>query len=835
MPALFSHPLSPQTWTWRWPAVLLLGCLLLSGLAGCNRRSGPDLPVSVDVTPQATAPNPDPPTPSPDLPMPTQPDLPASTPAQQLAMAQRQEQNGFLDEAATIYARLTRAADRHIAWQAAYHLGRLQVNQTQWPGADASLHLFFATRDSADPPVPAAIVASAHLLWAETQRHLEQFSAAEENYSQALAGLGELAFHIHRQWGQMLIVQGQTDRGLQHLAQAAVQAVDRFEEVQAREQMARVFEARGQWADAAQAYEAILAVSQNPDYRARMQYQTAQALLQAGDEEGAIARFHQATHEHRESIYAYLALVELVERQQEVDAYHRGYIDFHAGVYNLAVEAFTAYLAEAEAEDVRRPWALLYAGHAHFQQKDWLRAATRYRHLLAEYPDCNCASAAFTHLLDIYQTVDNEEAWQELHAAFRQQRPRDPYWLQYLSQSGQELQAAGEAEAAAAVLAELADLFPEDSHVPRTRFDLAMQAFLRGDHAEASDGWRRLREEYPWYQAPAVGYWTARTLWARGEPEAARFAWQRIRDRHPEHFFGIMSAQALHRGDGTSQNAVTDMSALVGPAAALPGDDGSEIFALDWMRSWAAPSAPAPARIEADIQMRRGRAFLRLGWRAQALQALNGMPRQYAGDAYALLYLMQAFSDLGLHRLSILAARNLYYLAPVTDVASLPLHIQHHLFPLPFQDVVLSAARSYHIPALYFYALLRQESLFEVSSVSPAAAQGLGQIIPDTGDWIALQTGFTDYHDALLTRPWLNLQFSAFYLAYVYEQGDRNWVSTLVGYNAGPNTSRAFREQSGPDDMLFLETVTIAEPVTYTRLIITYLYHYTRLYGLLAG
>ena len=164
-------------------------------------------------------------------------------------------------------------------------------------------------------------------------------------------------------------------------------------------------------------------------------------------------------------------------------------------------------------------------------------------------------------------------------------------------------------------------------------------------------------------------------------------------------------------------------------------------------------------------------------------------------------------------------------------LSELPLFVQYLIYPRPYPELATTAAETFGVPELYFYALLRQESLFESASISSAAAQGLGQVMPATGEWIALQLGRKDYEAGWLRRPWLNLEFSAYYLRFVYDELDQDWLTALTGYNAGPGAGRAFREASGLDDMDFYQAISIEETSTYLRQIVTNLWHYTRLYG----
>ncbi len=93
----------------------------------------------------------------------------------------------------------------------------------------------------------------------------------------------------------------------------------------------------------------------------------------------------------------------------------------------------------------------------------------------------------------------------------------------------------------------------------------------------------------------------------------------------------------------------------------------------------------------------------------------------------------------------------------------------------PWPDLAASATLSHEVPDLYFWSLLRQEILFKPTAVSGCNAIGLAQVIPDTGDWVALQRGIVGFETAQLERPYLSLDFGAWYLRRVWGDMDRNW------------------------------------------------------------
>ncbi len=803
-------------------AVLWSGVLL----GGCNRTSRTDPAIVVTaVTPAAML------APVPTA-TPTVPSVQALS--DQLAAAARLERNGYLDDADTAYAQLVSGSHGDVAWRAAFALSRLRHGREQWALAEQSLNRFFALAASAQETPDSETMASAYWFRAETLRARYAWEDATRAYDNALAGLPALTVHILRQMGQMWLDAGDPERGIPYLERAAAAATTPQVQVQIRQQVASIHEARGDFLRAADTYDAILAVSQNGYYRAQIHYLAGMALLRANAAERAVAHLREATAAERRSTYAYLALVELVNREEDFDFYNRGYIDYYAGAYALALDAFTAYRESADPEDFRLPWSLLYAGHAHFKLANYVQALDHYRRVTTQYPDCECRGAAWNGLLNTYFAVDNHQGYEQAWAEFRQTLPTDPHVALVLATSGYALLEQGERQAAAADLRDLVALFPDDSRAPRALFDLAMDAWQHGDGDGANLFWDQLRTQYPWYQAAAVNYWSGRNLWAMGDAATAQFTWQHTWRNHPETFYGLAAAQAVRRADGTSQDLIPDMPVLAGPATLLPGDDGSRTFMVSWLHAWAEdPGAVVSAmdRLNADADWEQAVAYQRLGLRNQARAHAAALAPRYAQDAGVLLYLMERFAELELYHASILAARHLYYLAPGSRVAELPLYLQHYLFPRYYADLVRAQVAQHTIPELLFYALIRQESLFEPVAVSSQAAQGLSQVIPDTGEWIAMRTGMVNYHPDMLVLPWLSLEFGAYYLRFVYQDVDSNWLTALVSYNAGPGTGRTFRQQAGTDDLLFLAAIPLAEPVTYVEAIVTNLYHYTRLYG----
>ena len=308
-------------------------------------------------------------------------------------------------------------------------------------------------------------------------------------------------------------------------------------------------------------------------------------------------------------------------------------------------------------------------------------------------------------------------------------------------------------------------------------------------------------------------------------------------DRAPDIYFGVLSAQAIQQL-GVTQGAVVqaqNIAAVAGPATRLPDDDGSRAYAERWLADWlgvdAATLGQLPASVTADPDWTTGRLLLAVNERGDALVALERVYNRHQNDSAALYALSLAFEEIGAYRLSLISMARLIQFSPAQLVEDAPIYLQQRAYPRRFDDLITAEAEAHDINPLLYFSLIRQESLFEEGARSVAAAQGLAQIIPDTGAWVAQRLGYPNYSNDLVYRPYINVKFGAYYLDWVRDYLDGNLVSALVGYNAGPGNADIWRERAGADDALFVEQVAYTEPRVYVHAIVSNLYHYTRLYG----
>jgi soluble lytic murein transglycosylase len=162
-----------------------------------------------------------------------------------------------------------------------------------------------------------------------------------------------------------------------------------------------------------------------------------------------------------------------------------------------------------------------------------------------------------------------------------------------------------------------------------------------------------------------------------------------------------------------------------------------------------------------------------------------------------------------------------------------PPYFSHVRYGLYYSDLVIPDAQTNALDPLFVFSVIRQESLFEGFVNSNAGARGLMQIIPATGAEITSQLGWPyNYNDKDLYRPDVSVAFGTYYLAKNRALVNGDIYAALAAYNGGLGNAIIWKELSGDDPDLFLETVRFEETRNYIRNIYEIYVIYRRLYGI---
>lgn len=152
-------------------------------------------------------------------------------------------------------------------------------------------------------------------------------------------------------------------------------------------------------------------------------------------------------------------------------------------------------------------------------------------------------------------------------------------------------------------------------------------------------------------------------------------------------------------------------------------------------------------------------------------------------------------------------------------------------FPLGFKKLVEAQARKYNINPAWIYAVIRQESTFDVNARSPVGAMGLMQLMPQTARGVARKLRIKRPRAKDVMMPENNIRLGSRYLKELYDQFN-GWVMLATpSYNAGPHRTKKWLPNKTVPADLWIEDIPFNETRLYVQRVMSYLALYEHRLG----
>jgi soluble lytic murein transglycosylase len=284
---------------------------------------------------------------------------------------------------------------------------------------------------------------------------------------------------------------------------------------------------------------------------------------------------------------------------------------------------------------------------------------------------------------------------------------------------------------------------------------------------------------------PEWTYWLGRALAQHGRHQDARALFNRHASMPS--FYGILSAEAL------GQN-------------------------FRWQQASQPPTSQETARVRSSGDIRRAEALIRLDMRTESLREWNWVARNT--DDRFLLAAADHARRLGLYDRAISLADR-----------TREQHDYGLRYLAPYYETFSRQANSRELDLAWVYGLVRQESRFQPVARSGVGAQGLMQVMPATGRWIAKREGWRNYDAGWLTRIDTNVQLGCAYLRHVLDTLGNQMVVASAAYNAGPGRARRWRGNQPLEGAIYAETIPISETRDYVKKVMANAVLYDTLLG----
>ncbi|MBN2148464.1 MAG: tetratricopeptide repeat protein [Anaerolineales bacterium] len=783
-----------------WPALLILLLPLFLALA-CT------LPAPVDPftpTPPGT------PTPT-NTPFPTPTPIPSPTPtlvpAQRVAEGDYALFTGDWDAAQALYqAAYAESSDPQVQSAALLGLGRIHLYTGVYPNA---LDQF---RQVIDGYPDSAHRAEASFLLGQTYHLLARYSEAAEAYRQYRAlRPGVLDAYTAELAGDDLSAAGDYYGALAEYI-LALQSDRLPTDFSLELKVAQTYITVGDYTTAQITLDDIYARTGSDYVKAQVDYLKGLVFATLGQVEQAQAAYLDAVTYYPLAYSSYLSLVELVNAGYPVDELQRGVVDYFAGEYGVALAAFDRYLAGTPTDPAT---AYYYKGMIFLNQGDTPGAIALWDAIIQDYSDHALWDNAWEEKAYAqWAVLGDYPAAQTTLEDFVSAAPAHARAAEFLYDAARIAERDDRLDEAARLWQRIPGEYPTSPDVFRSMFLAGICHYRLANYASAQSVFLQANAlaTNPGDRAGAT-FWVAKSHTALGNTAEAQVAYEQTATLDPT---GYYSERA--------QDILAGRAAFTPPEQFDLGNDrlAEQNEAEAWMRSTFSLPAETdfaiPGPLAGDARFTRGEELWHLGLYHLAADQFESLREAVSNDPVHSYRLAVYFTDLGLYRSAILAARQVLTLAGMDDAGTLnaPALFNRIRFGTYYTELVIPLAQDYAFHPLFVWSLVRQESLFEGFISSSAGARGLMQIMPATGDDIAYRMGWpVDYTVDDLYRPAINLQMGLDYLddQRAYFGGDL--MVSLAAYNGGPGNAAIWQGLANGDPDLFVEVIRFDETRRY--------------------
>jgi soluble lytic murein transglycosylase len=594
-------------------------------------------------------------------------------------------------------------------------------------------------------------------------------------------------------------------------------------------QIGKAYDNLEDYTTAIQYYMTVYDSAQENSSKATANLLAGQAYQKLGLVDEANTRFLDSVIQFPKEFDSFTALSILVSNGIPINDFYRGLVDYYAGSYDFAIQAFQRYI---DSNPVENDGSVHYfKGLSHYFNGQPRNAIEEYDALIVNYPANPYWPAAWDEKAFVQANNLNEYSnAAETYKGFISSAPDSPEAPTYLFEAGRTYERAGDLDNAAITWQRMMDEYPSSELSYRGLFLSGISYFRLGKFEEAQTIFQRVLVLGTTPSEKAKAYlWLGKTFTALEKPEDANTAWQLAETADPTDYYSIRAGE------------------LIKGQVPLTIEDGIDLgYDLELEKpeadAWLRTTFNLPADIDlnglgdlkSNQRILRMSTFYDLGLFKEAINEAELLRAELQSDVVNSYRLMIFLVEKNLYQPAIYTSRNILTLAGMDELTSLtaPIYFTHIRFGAYFREMIVTIANDYELPPLLLYALIRQESMFNPFISSSAGASGLSQIMPATGaenvDLLNWPDNY-DQRDLLLGK--VNLTLGAFYLDRMKSYLSGNTQAALVAYNAGPGNAESWLALSNDDPDLLLEILRASETQNYLMQITEFLNIYKLVYS----
>jgi soluble lytic murein transglycosylase len=551
----------------------------------------------------------------------------------------------------------------------------------------------------------------------------------------------------------------------------------------------------------AEGAQRVLTAAADTDAADRAGYQLAsgQVAFMLGREEDAVAIFKRLLLAHPLSSESEVARAKLTSLGVETsltttELRSLGDSYFNAGRYEEASEQYRALARRSTLDAASRNSFAVAAAACDLKLKRLTKPEAE------ALPDTNDESGArrLYLLMELARNRDALDEQKQIVAQMESRFPQSPWLAEALFSSGNMYMLRRDYGQAVGYYSTLATRFPSAKNTAAAHWRAGWLSYRQGLYPEATRIFDEQIRLYPEAKETVSAlYWRGRLYETQDhKPERAAANYRAIVRAYQHYFYAQMARQRLA--------ALGDAPVTVEPQ-------------LDRFQAQSVPVLVESFPTESP-HLAKARLLANAGLNDYIAQEIAADPDSASWSALAEAQIYASYGE------TFRAMRSLKKALPYASTASIqsiPLAYWRILFPEPYWETIKAESAKNNLDPYLVASLIRQESEFNPSAISPANAYGLMQMLPSVGKSMAREEGMSNFQTFQLLDPATNIRLGTRYLRKTLDRFGGVKEYALAAYNAGDERVvdwQAAGPYQGIDE--FVESIPFSETREYVEAIL---------------
>jgi soluble lytic murein transglycosylase len=605
--------------------------------------------------------------------------------------------------------------------------------------------------------------------------------------------------------GQIYLAQADYSRARSYLIQLRQRFPASIWSLRADLDLARILLAEKNYDLAIQQLRPLSNLPGKSDLAGEALYLMGQIQEARGDPEQAYSLFQELRRSFPLSSWAARARVEVTRLRTQLpealslvshqSLWNEAELLFREREYQAAERTYRRLLASVSDEALRPRWLMGLANAlSALRKRD--EEVPILNVLVNKYPKSPFTPEAVFRLGMLHWNQDDNLKALEHFSQLKRRFPQNPLNEAAAIATARIYQSLNKIEEAIGLYDRFAITFPASPLREEAQWRLAWIHYTQGAYNRAYAAFNKLAsDKHAGRYRIAALYWKARTSEKIAEVgEAKQLYLELLQSDHDGYYAGLAAKRLGAMGETREPQKVPSSDAEIAPRFG----------------------------IEVSFHLARARELGELAMKDLALGELDEIRNQSAGNVALSLALCREYERNGAYARSVALANQI----PLSSS-----DVKMHRYPLVYWELIRKRAEGSGLDPYLIVALIRQESLFDPTAVSPASAFGLMQLLSSTARQVARRLGIPELDREQLFDPDLNLTLGIRYLKDLLDRYANNQIKALAAYNAGERAVARWESQiDTEDDEEFVERLTYRETLLYIKLVLRNHRHYKLLY-----